>query len=225
MERDIRLEEVSDGKLYGLNDMVRADCGDCEGCSACCSGMGSSILLDPLDITRISQAVGQSFEEMLDNQIELNMVDGLILPNLKLHKDGESCVFLNERGRCSIHGARPGICRLFPLGRFYEGGTFQYFLQIHECRKENRTKVKVKKWIDTPNLKDNQGFIADWHYFLKEVQGWLLLPGNEEKRREASLLILQWFYMESFDGKYGFYEQFRDRLVKIKEKLRKSILN
>lgn len=27
MERHINLNEISDGKLYNLNDMVRADCG------------------------------------------------------------------------------------------------------------------------------------------------------------------------------------------------------
>ena len=34
MERNIRMEEISDGKLYGLNDMVKAGCEDCVGCSA-----------------------------------------------------------------------------------------------------------------------------------------------------------------------------------------------
>lgn len=52
MEREIDLKAVSDGRLYGANDMVKADCGDCEGCSACCRGMGTSIILDPLDIFR-----------------------------------------------------------------------------------------------------------------------------------------------------------------------------
>ena len=31
MERDINMEEISDGHLYGLNDMVKADCRDCRG--------------------------------------------------------------------------------------------------------------------------------------------------------------------------------------------------
>ncbi len=35
MRRNIRLEEISDGRLYTANDMVKADCRDCEGCSAC----------------------------------------------------------------------------------------------------------------------------------------------------------------------------------------------
>ena len=30
-------------------------------------------------------------------------------------EDSESCTFLDENGRCSIHPFRPGICRLFPL--------------------------------------------------------------------------------------------------------------
>ena len=49
MKRQVTMEEISDGKLYTSNDLVKADCGDCEGCHACCTGMGSSIVLDPLD--------------------------------------------------------------------------------------------------------------------------------------------------------------------------------
>ena len=34
MKRNIDIKEISDGKLYGPNDMVKADCRGCEGCSA-----------------------------------------------------------------------------------------------------------------------------------------------------------------------------------------------
>lgn len=153
MKRNVSLEEISDGKLYTLNDMVKADCHDCRGCSACCRGMGSSIILDPLDVCRLSVNLGKSFDELLEKELELGMVDGAILPNLRMTGPEEACVFLDGRGRCSIHSFRPGICRLFPLGRYYQEREFRYFLQVHECPKPDRTKVKVKKWIDTPNLK------------------------------------------------------------------------
>ena len=78
------MEEISDGKLYTSNDLVKADCGDCEGCHACCTGMGSSIVLDPLDIVRICRGTGAAFETLLAGKIELNVVDGIILPNLKM---------------------------------------------------------------------------------------------------------------------------------------------
>lgn len=53
MIREVDLQEISDGKLYTANDLVKAGCNDCAGCSACCRGMGNSIVLDPLDMHRL----------------------------------------------------------------------------------------------------------------------------------------------------------------------------
>lgn len=223
MERNVNMEEISDGRLYGLNDMVKADCGDCKGCFACCCAMGSSIILDPLDVHRISSQLGQSFEALLQDKIELHVVDGIILPNLRMiatNRQTERCSFLNEAGRCSIHAFRPGICRIFPLGRIYENHSFQYFLQIHECQKANRTKVKVKKWIDTPEPVTYERFVTDWHYFLKALQH-LILPQLQETdqgsmegglAKTVSLYVLQQFYQTPFDQEQSFYPQFQERL-------------
>ena len=146
MLRNCSLEEISDGRLYDQTDMVKAYCNECKGCHACCEGMGNSIILDPLDVSRLTKETGKSFEALLADTIELNVVDGLILPNIKMVNG--TCTFLNAEGRCGIHAARPGFCRLFPLGRYYEDGGFKYFLQIHECDRAGKVKVKVSKWID-----------------------------------------------------------------------------
>lgn len=53
MKRNIDINEISDGKRYGLNDLVKADCADCSGCSACCRGMGNTIVLDPWDLFQL----------------------------------------------------------------------------------------------------------------------------------------------------------------------------
>lgn len=193
MRREVSMEEISDGKLYTANDLVKADCNDCRGCSDCCQKMGQSIVLDPLDIYRLTFGLRQKFEELLADKLELNVVEGIILPNLQMSGTEEKCAFLNAEGRCSVHAIRPGICRLFPLGRYYDGKSFQYFLQIHECKKENRTKVKVKKWIDTPDLKKNEKYISDWHYFLTDMQKTLATLQNDEKVKKINMLILQTF--------------------------------
>ena len=145
MKRNVSLEEISDGRLYDENDMVKAGCNECRGCSACCKGMGDSIILDPLDVCRLMQGLDCDFQALLDSCLELGVVDGVILPHLRMAGKEEKCSFLNQEGRCSIHPFRPGICRLFPLGRYYENGSFRYFLQNKECEKSNRTKVKVSK--------------------------------------------------------------------------------
>ena len=89
MLRECNLDEISDGKKYSINDMVKADCDDCKGCSACCHGMGSSIVLDPLDVHRLMSHFQTRFEVLLEDKIELNIVDGVILPNLKMNTQAE----------------------------------------------------------------------------------------------------------------------------------------
>jgi len=210
MKRNIDLKEISDGRLYGSNDLVKADCGDCEGCFACCCGMGNSIVLDPLDVHRLITGLNQSFEALLASYLELNVVDGIILPNLKMQGSRECCAFLNEAGRCTIHAIRPGICRLFPLGRYYENGSFRYFLQTHECQKTNRTKVKVKKWIDTPELGKYETFVNRWHYYLKDME--TLIEKQPEKAKEIDLQILQRFYLTPYGD--DFYTEFEQRMQK-----------
>lgn len=217
MDREIDMKEVSDGKLYGLRDMVRADCGGCEGCSECCRSMGNSIILDPYDIYRLTIGLRRSFEELLDKEIELNLVEEIVLPNLKMSGTQEQCGFLNEEGRCTIHSFRPGICRIFPLGRYYENGGFQYFLQVHECRKEPKTKIKVQKWIDTPNPRQNETFIIEWHYFLKSLSRRLEHTEEGSFRKSLSMYILKNFYLKPYEENQDFYEQFRIRLAEAKK--------
>lgn len=217
MLREIDIHEVSDGKFYELNDMVKADCGGCQGCSSCCHGMGSSIILDPLDIHRISTGLKKSFDELLNEYIELNIVDGLILPNLKMAGEKEACAFLDNNGRCSIHPIRPGICRIFPLGRYYENHSFRYFLQVHECPKPNKSKVKIRKWIDTEDTKRYEKYVSDWHYYLKELQDYVRQSNPENIDsivRQLSLYILNQFYRNPFLPEIDFYSQFYTRLEK-----------
>lgn len=214
MERNIDFNEISDGKKYGLDDMVRADCAGCAGCSACCRGMGKSVVLDPFDVHRLVMGTGMTFNMLLNEHLELNVVDGVILPNLKMAGKDEACAFLNEEGRCTIHPHRPGICRLFPLGRIYEDGSFQYFLQVHECKKGNRSKVKVKKWIDTPDAKNYDRYISKWHYFLKDLQKIAAEDEEGTAAKTISMYVLKEFFMNPYAAENDFFEQFEERLKK-----------
>lgn len=224
MKRNVTLEEISDGRLYGENDMVKAGCGDCQGCSACCRGMGDSIVLDPLDICRLSEGLQENFNLLLgEERIELGVVDGLILPHLKMKGEETAegkCSFLNEEGRCSIHPYRPGICRLFPLGRYYENGDFQYFLQTKECARKDRTKVKVSKWIDAPGLKESHAYINAWHSFLLNCEEMLAEnTADESLGRTISTYLLQLFYIRPYTGMEQFYEEFALRLQRAQNDL------
>ncbi|MCD7744628.1 MAG: YkgJ family cysteine cluster protein [Lachnospiraceae bacterium] len=267
MKRQGSLEEISDGRLYGRHDMVRAGCGGCRGCSSCCHGMGSSAILDPLDVHRLTQGTGTPAGELLAGKLELNVVDGIILPNLKMNGIDEACGFLDGDGRCSIHPHRPGVCRLFPLGRYYEKKSashnapesgdsvvnlsgestqasspsdklyyeketrepaaaaleetpesspaaisFKYFLQIHECPAPNKTKVRVEKWLDQPELARYEDYILKWHNFLERAEALVARESDEGKIRDINLYLLKWFFLKEYDAQEDFYTQFEARL-------------
>lgn len=220
MKRNVDLKEISDGRLYSSGDMVRADCRDCEGCSECCRGMGSSIILDPMDVWRLQKGIKKGFQALLEEgKIELNMADGMILPNLKMDAEREACPFLDGQGRCSVHDCRPGLCRLFPLGRYYEENGFRYFIQIHECRKQDRGKIKIKKWLGIPNLKAYENYILGWHGFLNQCED-ALETLSEENVRILELYVLRRFFETAYMAadENGFYEEFSARLEEVKEK-------
>lgn len=220
MEREIDLKQVSDGKLYQANDMVKAGCNDCAGCSLCCREMGNSIILDPYDIYHMTKGLNMGFEELMIDKIELNVVDGIIQPNLKMQEGKDCCGFLSEEGRCTIHAFRPGFCRMFPLGRIYEENDFHYFLQIHECPYQNKTKVKLKKWLEIPQLSRYESYIRRWHYFLKDVQKILRETENDAVVKNLNLFLLKHFYIKPYEteeNEKDFFEQFEERLREAKE--------
>ncbi len=216
MKRNVSLSEISDGRLYGENDMVRADCHGCEGCFRCCVGMGNSVILDPYDVYRLQCGTGKTLPELLaEEKVELNVVDGMILPNLKMAGKEERCGFLNAAGRCDIYGSRPGICRLFPLGRYYENGDFRYFLQTGECRERNRSKVKVSKWLAIPDRDRYHEFVRRWHYYLNDLEKKVAGREDSEAAKELNLFLLQCFYLTPYDTEQNFYEQFERRFAAV----------
>lgn len=216
MVRNVDIDEISDGKRYHANDMVKIACEDCKGCSSCCHDMDNSIILDPYDIYMIQKGTSKTAGELMENEIELRVVDGLILPNIKMQKDTNACAFLSKEGRCSIHEVRPGFCRLFPMGRIYEDGGFSYFLQVNECSFPNKSKIKLKKWLGIENLSGYEKYILHYHNLCKSFTAGFTADTSEEVMKSVDMLFLKTMILEPFDVSKPFYEQYYERADKLK---------
>lgn len=97
-------------------DLIELSCGT-EGCPSNCCLNGPPIVLNPYEIDRICAAAGLSYEDLLDI-VDTDRAKGF--PLVLLPRD-PACHFRSGNG-CRIYGARPLACRLFPLGRVFEGG-------------------------------------------------------------------------------------------------------
>ncbi len=218
MIRQVDIREISDGKLYRSSDMVRLDTKDCAGCSACCHGMDNKIILDPYDLYRLNAQAGWSFDSLLAcGAVSLGVAEGLVLPSLSMDGPDRACHFLDADGRCSIHAARPGICRLFPLGRYYQGEDFSYILQVGECDR-TRTKVRISKWLGTPELARYEAYIRRWHaLYRRAVQ--LAENASDQMRKMISMEILKTLYRYPWDVTESFYPQYEDQEALVKQKI------
>lgn len=211
MIRNVDIDEISDGKRYHANDMVKIACEDCRGCSECCRDMDNTIILDPYDMYLLQKGTGKDAASLLENEIELRVVDGLILPNIKMQEETKSCGFLTKEGRCGIHEFRPGFCRLFPMGRIYEDGSFTYFLQVNECNFANKSKIKLKKWLGIENLSEYEKYILHYHNLCKDITLGFSKDSSQEAMKSIDMLFLKTMFMNPYDVKMPFYEQYYER--------------
>ena len=196
-------------------------CADCEGCSECCRSTADTIILDPQDMYLLSKGTGKVFTDMIEREIEIRLVDGLILPNLMEEHEGEEehCLFLTDRGRCSIHAFRPGLCRLYPMGRYYTEGGFRYILQKNECTGRVKTDVRLSDWLGIEDLPRYEAYIQDWHDFRKRVEK--VVPILTEKSRDSvQRYILQVFFVHPYRTRQAFYPQYEARMEVCRKALR-----
>ncbi len=205
------IKEISDGKLYRAEDMVNAGAGGCKNCSWCCEDMCDSIFLDPYDIYSLCQGTGKEYTELIDGDyLEIGLHKLISMPHIK--DRGNGCGFLTEHKRCSIHDFRPGICRLFPLGRYYHDDTFSYILQTRGCKAEVRDEVKVRDWLEIKDLERYEEYMLKWHAVVKKLSGFMMKPAEPGVKKRTHELFLKHFYEIPYDLSKDFFLQIYERI-------------
>ena len=211
------LDKISDGRLYDIEDVVKADTCGCDGCSDCCKDVGDLVVLTPFDIYEITNYLNMDFDKLIGDKIVLRENNKIVLPYLKMQENNKNCSFLDEKGRCTIHLKRPNICRLFPLGRAYQDNDFKYFLQVDNCPKDELKDVKVSQWINIENYNENKKFILEWYKFIKALTFRLKFVRDEDEIENINQILLDSFYRVKIDN--DFYKSFEKLLKEKKNKL------
>ena len=187
-------------RLYSYDDMVRVSSPACRGCGKCCIDMGDSILLDPLDVCMLTQRYNKYFDEMIGSGISLHIEDGIILPHLEMRETDKACYFLGSDRECTIHSIRPGLCRLFPLGRQYTENGFSYFIVDGACSMPSKSKVRISDWLGISDHAAYADFVTEWHNFVKKAKTAALAAEDPSYRSSLSSFILKVFYQTPYPG-------------------------
>ena len=85
-----------------------------------------------------------------------------------------------------------------------------------QCHKERKVKIKIKKWLDTPEFTRYEDYIDRWHGFTRKI---VAKAGEmpEEQLKSINMAVLQTFYFNDYDTERDFYDQFYERLDTMKD--------
>lgn len=156
----------SDAAVLAKTDPLQLSCG-VSGCGSNCCKASAPIVLNPYEIALICRESSMSYEDLLDI-VDTDRADGF--PLVMLPRD-PACHFMTEQG-CGIYTARPLACRLFPMGRVYDGMRSRFVLpEQNICHGlASAPTGTVGDYLETQDV-DVQIRMADrWIDFVSEIE-------------------------------------------------------
>jgi Fe-S-cluster containining protein len=105
----------AEAAVLAESDLMQLSCG-IDGCDSNCCKASAPIVLNPYEIALICRETTMSYEDLLDI-VDTDRANGFPLVMLPRNP---VCHFWAPSG-CRIYSARPLACRLFPIGRVFDG--------------------------------------------------------------------------------------------------------
>ena len=115
----------------------------CKACGRCCRD--KQIQLNPYEVVKLADFLGISTEKFLDSYVRADA------PYILFTGEDNTCIFLSDSG-CSVHPARPLVCRLYPLGQYYSGERKDHFRCIKpqpDCRGDLGENGTVDNFLES----------------------------------------------------------------------------
>lgn len=181
----------------GLDDTFQFHCTQC---GKCCTNR-EDILLPPRDLYKIAKELGLEPAEVFLCYCETYIGSNSHIPIVRLKPLGhvKRCPFLKNR-KCAVHNAKPGVCAMFPVGRYIsvdpkdyrkngvKNCQTQYLLQPISCGDKSETHT-IREWLgDFDIALEDQAFVR-WNQIIARV-GTIL--GKAEKMVSKKIMCMAW---------------------------------
>ena len=185
--------------------------------NACCGDV--NIFLTPYDIARLRSELGVSSREFLSRYAESPVDEDFRYPVvlLKMNEDDRrSCPFVGDDG-CQVYEARPGACRMYPLGMASPKGDgrspsedFYFIFDEGDCRgfDEERSQT-VAEWLSDQGL-DEYNRMA--RYFKELTLHEFFQEGRSLSPEKSEMFFLACYDLDGF-REFLFGSTFFDRLA------------
>ena len=190
----------------------------CQKCAECCRHVDGALMLEPLDVYRLTKYLcehGESYDdtsEMLHKYAHSATIDrGYPIFQINTTGEDHACVFLKD-GRCGVYEARPQVCRMYPFGVApgARGKDFNYYLCTERKHHFGKGSVKVKDWLNDNFSKEAREFYRIEHRMLPEFGRAVESIGEEGVIRNMFQILYHLYF--GYDLSEPFLSQYESRM-------------
>ncbi len=194
----------------------------CKQCGSCCRNREEEIIITGYDIYNIAKGLGTTTAEAIMKYctISLGPTSALPIAYLKERMDG-SCSLL-RKGLCTVQKDKPVVCRLYPIGRYYDGTEQRYFKQGAGTCTGLGQEIKLKDWLQEFNIPELDEASELWGKFVIKASSYakkLKDKGKQEKFAEFFTDVGIAFYIR-YDLSLPVEENIKRNIAILEEKYR-----
>jgi len=162
-----------------------------DGCDLRCCTTGHPLVLNPYEVHLVSRKTALPFDTLEDEYFSESYDPATGFPLVTIVRE-RSCGFLRDK-RCSVYEARPLVCRLFPLGKYYDPDDRDFrtvMLSENPCagfaQLRHQTVGRYRCDQETMHL---DGIWEIWTSFVNAVEERGKLPDSDLFRSVFSMFI------------------------------------
>lgn len=199
---------------------------ECSMCGDCCRNIKQTVLLDSLDLFKLSKSLNMLIEDVVLNYTDtVYLVEGFPFLMLKTKVNMDSCVFL-KAGKCSINKDKPKTCKLYPMAvevneRDKNQLNFLLSYDRHSIKHFKGVTYLVKDWDTLCLSKEDKAFILkDYNTFTELAKLWSKIKQESESDMMRSILFYKYL---NFDMNKNFLEQYIHNMNSLKSQLNRMI--
>ncbi len=162
--------------------------------NSCCADL--NLILTPYDILCLKNKLKISSDQFLEKYTETKIEPPRPFPRIQLKmsdKEGKPCPFVSSKG-CTVYEARPGACRIYPLGRGSARGGRQFYFLVKEdhCQGFNEDRLwTVETWQADQGLNEHNRINDQWMEIITSQKS--LGPPEHQMKK------MQMFFMSSYN--------------------------
>ena len=196
---------------------------ECKMCGDCCRKRKEPIIISGLDAFYIAKALDMEMPALFNKILNVEVGYTSKMPTVYLQERLDGSCRLLRNGRCMVQDNKPIVCRLYPIGRLFNGKEFVYFNQHSSCGGKE-TPITLREWLNAFNIPEDDIEGKTYMKVFGEATLYMQTLKKETDKQEFYKDLFLAFFIQ-YDIEKSFLENFNENKAFLYKKYPKMKLD